>query len=200
MWYKVDLCVKRGEEEAERVQSKSLIQAEVKDTKVRSQYAHLCKSGKSNDDEFKGKEAAKRHKIQRKDVTLVFSMQRFQPCGLQLPQAKEENNTLQFLHGDPEIYIISPAGLGPTLGRPPTRICLENLDTSKCGTTLLGSGKPRFPLGARTRRRAFKAVSNGQAWMEPWTLFTTLQDRHWGWVHSELAKVGAWECWWSHCR
>lgn len=151
-------------------------------------------SGKSNDDEFKGKEAAKRHKIQRKDVTLIFSMQRFQPCGLQLPQAKEENNTLQFLHGDPEIYIISPAGLGPTLGRPPTRICLENLDTSKCGTTLLGSGKPRFPLGARTRRRAFKAVSNGQAWMEPWTLFTTLQDRHWGWVHSELAKVGAWEC------
>lgn len=107
--------MKRGEEEAERVQSKSLIQAEVKDTKVRSQYAHLCKSGKSNDDEFKGKEAAKRHKIQRKDVTLVFSMQRFQPCGLQLPQAKEENNTLQFLHGDPEIYIISPAGLGVLL-------------------------------------------------------------------------------------
>lgn len=60
--------MKRGEEEAERVQSKSLIQAEVKDTKVRSQYAHLCKSGKSNDDEFKGKEAAKRHKIQRRDT------------------------------------------------------------------------------------------------------------------------------------
>lgn len=69
--------MKRGEEEAERVQSKSLIQAEVKDTKVRSQYAHLCKSGKSNDDEFKGKEAAKRHKIQRKDVTLIFQCKGF---------------------------------------------------------------------------------------------------------------------------